>query len=205
MKSIGIMGGTFDPIHFGHVITAEEVKKEYDLDEVVFVPSGNPPHKKEQSVTAAKHRLAMAELAIKGREGLSLSDMEIRRGGYSYALDTVNDFYRIYGEDSDIWFITGADAIVTISHWYKADELMKRCRFIAAARPGYALDENDRSIKTYRDRISLFPETALSISSSNIRTLIAGGASKDDLKEMLPKEVIDYIWEHGLYLEGFPC
>ena len=205
MKSIGIMGGTFDPIHFGHIITAEEVKKEYDLDDVVFVPSGNPPHKKGKIVTAAEHRLAMVRLAIKDREGLSLSDMEIRRGGYSYALDTVNSFYDIYGEDSDIWFITGADAIVTISHWYKADELMKRCRFIAAARPGYALDENDRSIKTYRGRISLFPETALSISSSDIRSLISRGAGKDSLKDMLPAEVIDYIWEHGLYLKGFPC
>ena len=205
MKSIGIMGGTFDPIHFGHIITAEEVKKEYDLDDVVFVPSGNPPHKKGKIVTAAEHRLAMVRLAIKDREGLSLSDMEIRRGGYSYALDTVNSFYDIYGEDRDIWFITGADAIVTISHWYKADELMKRCRFIAAARPGYALDENDRSIKTYRGRISLFPETALSISSSDIRSLISRGAGKDSLKDMLPAEVIDYIWEHGLYLKGFPC
>ena len=196
MKKIGIMGGTFDPIHYGHIVTAAKVKKGFGLDEVVFVPSGNPPHKKERVITAAKHRLNMVNLAVEGIRGFSVSTMEIDRKGYSYALDTVNGFYRLYGEDTDLYFITGADAIAEIATWHRADELMAKCRFIASARPGYHFDEEHAIAEKYKDRVVLFPETNIAVSSSEIRQRIAEGRS---VTSMLPEKVEDYIREHHLY------
>lgn len=197
MKSIGIMGGTFDPIHNGHIAIAQKVKERFSLDEVVFVPSGNPPHKKERQITDASHRLAMVKAAIKNIEGFSFSTMEMDRKGYSYALDTVNEFYAIYGSDIDLYFITGADAIAEIGTWHRADELMKKCSFIAAARPGYHIDEAYRNIaEKFESRISLFRETAHEESSSEIRQKISEGK---EVTEMIPAAVETYIREHGLY------
>ena len=193
------MGGTFDPIHNGHIAIAQKVKERYCLDEVIFVPSGNPPHKKERRITDASHRLAMVKAAIKDTPGFSFSTMEIDRKGYSYALDTVNEFYEIYGNDIDLYFITGADAIAEIATWHRADELMKKCSFIAAARPGYHIGEAYNNIKKAFDyRLFLFEETAHNESSSEIRERIAKG---NDVSDMLPEEVANYIREHGLYKE----
>lgn len=196
MKRIGIMGGTFDPIHFGHLVTAEKVQEAFALDEVVFVPSGNPPHKKNRLVTEAAHRLAMVKLAVENHPGFSVSAIEIEREGYSYALDTVDAFHRIYGKDTALFFITGVDAILEIATWHKADELMAKCEFIAAARPGYHFDEDHVLPIAYRERIHVFLETALAISSSRIRRLIKDGG---DVAEMLPDNVNGYIKSHGLY------
>lgn len=199
MKSIGIMGGTFDPIHNGHIAIAQRVQERYHLDEVVFVPSGNPPHKKERHITAASHRLAMVEAAIKGIPGFSFSTMEIQRKGYSYALDTINEFYALYGSDIDLYFITGADAIAEIATWHRADELMEKCSFIAAARPGYQIDNVYRPVaEKFKHRIFLFRETASMESSSEIRQRIAMG---EEVSTMLPPAVEDYIREHRLYLK----
>ena len=199
MKSIGILGGTFDPIHNGHIAIAQKVQERYCLDEVVFVPSGNPPHKKERRITDASHRLAMVKEAIKDMAGFSFSTMEIDRKGYSYALDTVNEFYEIYGNDIDLYFITGADAIAEIATWHRADELMKKCSFIAAARPGYHIGEAYRNIEEkFENRLFLFEETAHNESSSEIRERIANGC---DVSAMLPEDVEGYIREHGLYKE----
>ncbi len=196
MKRIGIMGGTFDPIHFGHLVTAEKVQAAFALNEVVFVPSGNPPHKKNRPVTKAVHRLAMVKLAVANHPGFSVSAVEIERKGYSYALDTVDEFHRIYGADTALFFITGADAILEIATWHKADELMAKCEFIAATRPGYHFDEEHALPQAYQDRIHIFRETALAISSSRIRRLLRDGA---DVSEMLPESVYDYIKTHALY------
>ena len=165
----------------------------------MFVPSGNPPHKKERRITDASHRLAMVKAAIKDMAGFSFSTMEIDRKGYSYALDTVNEFYEIYGNDIDLYFITGADAIAEIATWHRADELMKKCSFIAAARPGYHIDEAYRNIEEkFENRLFLFEETAHNESSSEIRERIAKGC---DVSAMLPQDVEHYIREHGLYKE----
>lgn len=196
MKKIGIMGGTFDPIHYGHILIAAKVKKSFHLDEVVFVPSGNPPHKKERTITPAEHRLNMVKKAVAGIRGFSVSTMEIDRAGYSYALDTVNEFYRLYGDDIDLYFITGADAIAEIATWHKADELMGKCRFIASARPGYQIDKSHAAVEAYKDRIFLFRETALAVSSSEIRQRIRQGKS---VTSMLPEDVEQYIKAHRLY------
>lgn len=196
MKRIGIMGGTFDPIHFGHLVTAEKVQAAFSLNEVVFVPSGNPPHKKHRLVTEAGHRLAMVKLAVADHPGFSVSSIEIEREGYSYALDTVDEFHRIYGADTALFFITGADAILEIATWHKADELMAKCEFIAATRPGYHFDEEHVLPVAYQNRVHVFRETALAISSSQIRRLIGDDA---DVSKMLPESVNHYIKTHGLY------
>lgn len=191
------MGGTFDPIHNGHIAIAKKIKENYHLDEVVFVPSGNPPHKKERKITEAEHRLAMVKGAVEGTKGFSVSTMEIDREGYSYALDTVNEFYRIYGDDIDLYFITGADAIAEIATWHKADELMKKCSFIAATRPGYHIEDTYQTIaKNFENRIFLFRETAHKESSSDIRERIK---EQKDVSDMLPRSVAAYIREHELY------
>lgn len=199
MKSIGIMGGTFDPIHLGHIITAEKVKETFCLDEVVFVPSGNPPHKKGREITAAADRLAMVRLAVEGKNGFSVSTMEIDREGYSYALDTVNAFYELYGTDIHLFFITGADAISEIMSWYKAEELLGKCEFIAASRPGYTLVPDKTIPPALQKRIHRFHETALEISSSEIRSRISQGES---VSAMIPYEVETYIRDHHLYKKG---
>ena len=191
------MGGTFDPIHNGHLAIAQKVKDSYQLDEVVFVPSGNPPHKKERQITDANHRLAMVKAAISEMEGFTFSTMEMDRKGYSYALDTVNEFYAIYGDDIDLYFITGADAIAEIGTWHRADELMKKCSFIAAARPGYHIDEAYRRIaEKFEHRIFLCREMAHEESSSEIRRRME---HDEDIGDMLPPAVENYIRRHGLY------
>lgn len=198
MEKIGIMGGTFDPIHYGHILIAAKVKKSFGLNQVVFVPSGNPPHKKERIITPAEHRLNMVKRAVQDIRGFSVSTIEIDRAGYSYALDTVNDFYRLYGKDTNLYFITGADAIAEIATWHRADELMGKCLFIASARPGYHFDEEHAIAERYKDRIVLFPETNIAISSSEIRRRIAEGKS---VTSMLPEEVERYIRDHHLYMK----
>lgn len=196
MKKIGIMGGVFDPIHNGHLITAEKVREAFQLDTVVFIPSGMPPHKKERKIAASEHRLKMTELAVAGKPYFTVSDMEIRREGYSYALDTVEEFYRIYGDNIDLYFITGTDAAAEIAGWHKADELMAKCRFIAAARPGYG--NGTEFPAKYKDRIIPFTETALEISSSAIREKLRKG---QDIAAEVPASVAEYIKTHHLYTE----
>ncbi|MEG1501352.1 MAG: nicotinate-nucleotide adenylyltransferase, partial [Clostridiales bacterium] len=139
-RRIGLMGGTFDPIHYGHLVTAEAARYKYLLDEVIFVPSGNPPHKKERRISSADDRLMMSTLATVTNSFFSVSDLEIIRGGYSYTYDTVREFKQLYPH-SEIYFITGADAISEIITWKKVELLFDQCYFIAATRPGFDFDE----------------------------------------------------------------
>lgn len=196
MKKIGIMGGTFDPIHYGHLVTAEEVRQEFNLDKVVFVPSGKPPHKKDIIITPAEHRCAMVELAIASNPAFTLSRVEVDREGYSYAADTVDAFIDAYGKETEIYFITGADAIKAIMSWYKVDELMAKCKFIAATRPGYVFNKDQYLPEAYREKIFYFNVTALAISSSEIRQLTGAGKS---IKYLLPEKTEEYIYKNNLY------
>lgn len=197
MIKIGIMGGTFDPIHYGHLVTAEAVRQEFGLDKVVFVPSGSPPHKKKITITPAEHRCAMVELSIATNPFFSLSRVEVDRQGYSYAADTVDSFIAEYGDEAEIYFITGADAIKAIMSWYKIDTLMKKCKFIAATRPGYDFDHDYHLPPKYRERIRPLGVPALAISSSKIRDMIG---KEKSVKYLVPEPVEAYIKDHKLYL-----
>ena len=197
IKRLGIMGGTFDPIHYGHLVTAEAARTRFQLDQVVFVPSGRPPHK-QHGTTDAQDRLVMTQMAIVTNPGFDLSDIEARREGYSYSIDTVREFYDLYGPDLELFFITGADAILGINTWKDADELVNMCTFIAASRPGFDLTELNKLPLNWLEHIRLFEIPALAISSTDIRRRVLQG---DSIKYLLPEPVEHYILRHGLYLE----
>ncbi|NLO89274.1 MAG: nicotinate-nucleotide adenylyltransferase [Clostridia bacterium] len=198
-KALGIMGGTFDPIHYGHLVTAEEARCQFNLDVVVFVPSGKPPHKKDYRVSDAKHRYLMTVLAVVTNPFFDVSRIEIDREGYSYTIDTVKAFRKKYPW-SEIFFITGADAILEILTWKKVEEIMDHCRFIAATRPGYNLSDLDKKFKAilpeYSNRVETIEVPALAISSTDIRRRVAMDKS---IKYLVPEAVEQYIWKNNLY------
>lgn len=195
VKRLGIMGGTFDPIHYGHLVTAEAARTRFRLDQVVFVPSGRPPHKAD-GTTDAGDRLVMTQMAIVTNQGFSLSDIEARREGYSYSIDTVREFFDIYGPELELFFITGADAILSIPTWKDAGDLLNMCTFIAASRPGFDLAELNKLPLAWLERIRLFEIPALAISSTDIRRRVKEG---DSIKYLLPEPVEHYILRYGLY------
>lgn len=197
VKRLGIMGGTFDPIHYGHLVTAEAARTCFCLDQVVFVPSGRPPHK-EVGTTDASDRMVMTQMAIVTNPGFSLSDIEARREGYSYSIDTVREFFDIYGPELELFFITGADAILSIPTWKDAADLLNMCTFIAASRPGFDLAELNKLPLAWLERIRLFEIPALAISSTDIRRRVKQG---DSIKYLLPEPVEHYILRYGLYRE----
>ena len=197
VKRLGIMGGTFDPIHYGHLVTAEAARTRFRLDQVVFVPSGRPPHK-IGGTTEASDRLVMTQMAIVTNPGFSLSDIEARREGYSYSIDTVREFFDIYGPELELFFITGADAILSIPTWKDAADLLNMCTFIAASRPGFDLAELNKLPLAWLERIRLFEIPALAISSTDIRRRVKQG---DSIKYLLPEPVEHYILRYGLYRE----
>ncbi len=202
MRRIGIMGGTFDPIHYGHLVTAEVARHAFELAQVVFVPSGRPPHKRVRQVSPDNHRYLMAVLATVTNPQFEVSRVELDRPGPSYAIDTVAHFK---GQDAgnEIFFITGADAILEIATWERHKELFNLCHFIAATRPGYQMDElaSLRSLldKDEFDRIHSLEVPALAISSSDIRSRLIHG---EPVKYLLPESVERYILKNSLYLRG---
>ena len=203
MYKLALMGGTLDPIHYGHLVAAEGARSEFKLDKVIFVPSGNPPHKVEVSVTDAEHRFEMTQLAIATNPNFEISRLEVDRQGLSYAVDTVREFSRVYGPKAEIYFITGADAILEILTWKKVEELMSSCYFIAATRPGYVLDELKEKLESKEDflnRIFVLEVPALAISSTDIRNRVAMGKS---IKYLVPETVEQYILENKLYFPKY--
>ncbi|ADL07534.1 nicotinate-nucleotide adenylyltransferase [Thermosediminibacter oceani] len=197
---VGIMGGTFDPIHFGHLVTAEEARINFKLDKVVFVPAGNPPHKKNYKVSDAEHRYLMTALAINSNPYFEVSRIEIERSGYTYTVDTLRQFVDIYGRDTSLFFITGADAVLDILTWKDVKDVLSYCNFIAATRPGYPvnrLKEKLAEIKElYGTHVYLLEVTAMAISSTEIRRRIKEGIS---IKYLIPENVEAYIIKNGLY------
>lgn len=200
MLRIGIMGGTFDPIHYGHLVTAEQAHYRFSLDKVVFVPSGHPPHKLNKSVSDAHHRESMTVLATKDNPHFEVSSVEVDRPGPSYAVDTVKAFRYTYPSDTELFFITGADAILQMMGWKDSATLMQLCEFIAATRPGYSLAA-DRIHEIFGDnarRIHFFEVPALAISSTDIRARVKAGRP---VRYLLPDSVVDYMSRAGLYVQ----
>jgi len=190
------MGGTFNPIHHGHLVTAEAIRDEFKLDKVIFVPSGKPPHKDNNKIASPDHRWMMTVLATITNEYFSVSSMEVKKKGESYTRDTILELKKIYGETTDCYFITGADAIAEISTWHKVEDLPKLAKFIAVSRPGYKLDINKIDSR-FRKCTYLIEVPALAISSTEIRKRIKRGQS---IKYLLPETVENYIYKNNLYL-----
>ncbi|MFO7941068.1 MAG: nicotinate-nucleotide adenylyltransferase [Bacillota bacterium] len=199
-RSIGVMGGTFDPIHYGHLVAAESAYESFSLSEVIFVPAGDPPHKTGDDVTPARHRLEMARLATEDNPHFRVSPIEVERAGLSYTIDTMRDFRDRYGSDVDLYFITGIDAILQIPEWNNTEGLFEICRFIAATRPGYSISELNRFKQQlhpeYRERIIALEVPALAISSTDLRRRVAEGRS---IRYLVPDPVAEYIREQRLY------
>ncbi len=187
------MGGVFDPIHYGHLFTAEEARVEFKLDKVIFVPCRHPAHKRENKISDPEDRYLMTVLAISNNHFFEVSKVEINRPGPSYSIDTVKEFFKKYKHGVKIFFITGADAFLEVDSWYKSEELINLCQFVAASRPGYDLDKLDEKFKKI---IKIMEIPALSISSTDIRRRIKEGRN---IKYLVPYEVEKYIYKKGLY------
>lgn len=200
-QRIGIMGGTFDPIHYGHLVTAEAARGEYDLDQVLFLPSGNPPHKDPTNVTDAKHRHTMAVLATLTNPHFEVSRVDIDRTGTTYTIDTLRILRDQYGPTTQLFFITGADAILEIMGWKDSEELLVMADFIAATRPGFHLEDQDGLIHNWfssqQKRLHVLQVPAMAISSTDIRRRVRKGES---IRYLVPETVDFYIRKNRLYM-----
>ncbi len=198
--NIGLMGGTFDPIHMGHLVTAEEARQQFNLDYVVFVPTGIPPHKDEETISLPEHRYLMTSLAVMSNPSFFVSRFEIDKEAPTYTIDTVRHFACGQGAGLEVFFITGADAILEIFTWKDYEELLRLCTFIAVSRPGYSLDRFyeslERSCPEMKHKVHLLEIPALAVSSTFIRERVT--LSKT-IKYLTPEPVEQYIRKHGLY------
>ena len=200
-KRVAVMGGTFDPIHYGHLVTAEAVRHEFQLDQVLFIPTGKPPHKASDTVSDSESRYLMTLLATESNDHFYASRMEIDRSGFTYTIDTIHALQQIYPVDTEIFFITGADAFYQMFSWHNAEELLKTCTFVAATRPGYQKEELIQRISaTIQDhpmqRFHFLEVPALAISSSDIRARVRSGRP---IKYLVPEAVENFIKKHRLY------
>ena len=200
---LGIMGGTFDPIHIGHLACAEQAREAFGLDGVLFVPAGNPVFKKDRAVTPAGMRLAMCRLAVASNPAFDVSAVEVERGGDTYTVDTLRQLRAQYPGHVELFFITGADAVYHILQWRESAAIADLARLIAVTRPGYALSEERRALIAERGSFSIdhLEVTALAISSSHLRERVAAGRS---IRYLTMQSVFDYVREHGLYRSAGP-
>lgn len=199
-KKIGIMGGTFNPIHNGHLALAEHAYREYFLDEVVFIPSGKPFYKTDIWIASDKDRLEMVLLAIEDKPYFSLCTMEIERPGNTYTIDTMEQLQRENREDS-YYFLIGADSLLDLKEWYRAEELLKITKFIVATRNHANMQDlcnvADQLTRQYGTEFSFLNMPNIDISSTDIRGRLKEGKS---VTSMLPKSVEEYIQRYELYL-----
>ncbi len=202
MSRIGIMGGTFDPIHYGHLVTAGEARWQFGLSQVIFVPNRHPPHKDPSEVSDPEDRYLMTILATVTNPHFTVSRIEIDRPGPSYAIDTIRELRRRQPGD-DLYYITGVDALMQILHgeWRDTEQLLGLCHFIAASRPGYHLDPSVWSSANHRlgeriRNVHTMEIPAMAISSTDIRARVHDGRPT---KYLLPEPVEEYIAKHRLY------
>lgn len=198
---LGIMGGTFDPIHIGHLAIAEQARETMGLDAVVFVPAGSPVFKKSQNVTPAADRLEMCRLAVLGNPYFDVSDIEVRRAGNTYTVDTLREMRAHYPENVELWFITGADAVAHILKWRESAAIASLARLIAVTRPGYLLSEATRvEIEAAGNfDVRYMDATPLTVSSSDLRRRVRAGKS---IRYLTLASVRAYIYKHHLYRAG---
>jgi nicotinate-nucleotide adenylyltransferase len=189
------MGGTFDPIHHGHLVAASEVGHFYSLDEVIFVPTGQPWQKKGRRVSAAEDRYLMTVIATASNPRFSVSRVDIDRPGPTYTIDTLRELHSLHGPDAEFFFITGADALEQIMTWQDADELFKLAHFVGCTRPGHRLS----GAGLPDDRVSLIEIPALAISSTTCRDRVAEGVP---IWYLVPDGVVQYISKRALYRDG---
>jgi nicotinate-nucleotide adenylyltransferase len=194
VQRIGVMGGTFDPIHHGHLVAASEVGHFFNLDEVIFVPTGQPWQKNGRKVSPAEDRYLMTVIATASNPRFSVSRVDIDRPGETYTIDTLRDLRAQRGPDAEFYFITGADALAMMISWRDADELFKMAQFVGCTRPGHRLTITNLP----SDRISLVEIPALAISSTECRERVRG---HQPIWYLVPDGVVQYISKRRLYRE----
>lgn len=193
------MGGTFDPIHHGHLVAASEVQSWFDLDEVVFVPTGRPWQKADREVSPAEHRYLMTVIATAANPRFEVSRVDIDRDGLTYTIDTLRELAAAM-PDADLYFITGADAMAAILTWRDHDELFDLAHFVGCTRPGHEMDEQTLA-GLPAERITLVEIPALAISSTDCRGRVASG---EPVWYLVPDGVVQYIAKHRLYSASDP-
>jgi nicotinate-nucleotide adenylyltransferase len=221
---LGIMGGTFDPIHLGHLRAAEEIYWAFGLDRIIFVPAARPPHKEEVVVASALHRYEMVSLATVFTPYFTVSPIELTRPGKSYSVETLREFQKMYGSNTSLYFVVGVDAFLEMSGWRQARELFSLARIIVTARPGWRLDEVERLLTSEQRKIlgsprfrylkisGIDPErverefdprqvllvevVSLDIASREIRDLVEQGRS---IRHLVPDTVAAYMAKNRLY------
>ena len=196
---IGILGGTFNPIHLGHLIVAQDAMDELELARVVFIPSATPPHKRYEGNASAAQRLAMVRLAIRGNPRFKVDDIEIRRGGASYTVDTLSELRR-HDRYTDFYFIIGADSLQELHRWREVGRLVRLCTFVTVPRPGFqarpVIDPKLDPATRRQLRQHVLRGHACDISSRDIRARVARG---DSIRYLVPDAVARYIQRHRLY------
>ena len=196
---IGVLGGTFDPVHIGHLMMAEEARASLNLAEILLVPAGQPLLKLDYPVTPAEHRLQMLRLAIAGRPYFKVSTVEIERPGPSYTVGTIAELRVQYGSEDEIFFILGWDSLAQLSGWREPSRLIKMCYLVAVPRPGFQrpdLKALEDLIPGISERVMLLDKPQIDISASAIRELAAQGLP---LRHLVPEPVEEYIRQHKLY------
>ncbi|MFI5782107.1 nicotinate-nucleotide adenylyltransferase [Nocardia sp. NPDC051570] len=200
-RKLGVMGGTFDPIHHGHLIAASEVANRFDLDEVIFVPTGDPWQKSGKKVSAAEDRYLMTVIATASNPSFSVSRVDIDRDKETYTVDTLRDLQELYS-DADLYFITGADALSSILTWQDWAELFELAKFVGVSRPGYELNIDhlaEHLRDSPADAVTVIEIPALAISSSECRRRAAEGRP---VWYLVPDGVVQYISKRHLYVSN---
>lgn len=195
---LGVMGGTFDPIHHGHLVAASEVQARFNLDEVVFVPTGQPWQKVGKKVSQPEDRYLMTTIATASNPHFSVSRVDIERPGLTYTVDTLKDVRALRGPEIELYFITGADALSRILTWKGVDELFDLAHFVGVSRPGVDLGADDIT-HLPEDKVTLLEVPALSISSTACRDRVAHGLP---IWYLVPDGIVQYIAKRGLYRTG---
>lgn len=198
---IGIFGGTFNPVHLGHLLLAQDALEALDLSRILFVPCDLPPHKDTGHLVSAAHRAAMLERAIEDNPDFEICDLEIRRGGTNYSIDTVRHLRKIYPQH-ELFFIIGSDSLMELHQWKEIDELLRLCQFVTFIRPGFDMEKAGRQNPKLNSALSqsllknVIAVHQIDISASDIRHRIAEGMS---IRYLVPNAVEIYIAEHNLY------
>jgi nicotinate-nucleotide adenylyltransferase len=199
MKKIGVMGGTFDPIHLGHLAVAEEAHKMLGLSEVRFMPAGHPYFKETVSISPAADRVKMVELAIVGRPYFNISLLEVRRPGPSYAVDSMEKMRKQLGTGDELFFIMGWDSLMSLHLWFEAAKLIRICRIVGAPRPGYPrpdVTSLEKDLPGISQRAVVMDRPLVDISATGIRERVRQGLP---IESLVPEPVANYIKEKGLY------
>ena len=193
-RRVGVMGGTFDPIHHGHLVAASEVQSWFDLDEVVFVPTGQPWQKADRTVSPAEDRYLMTVIATAANPRFNVSRVDIDRHGLTYTIDTLRELAAMH-PDADLYFITGADAMAALLTWREHDELFDLAHFVGCTRPGHEMDDTTLT-GLPKERITLVEIPALAISSTDCRHRVE---RDEPVWYLVPDGVVQYIGKHELY------